>query len=228
MYGDEGAPGFKVLVVGDSGVGKSSVTHLICHGKSVLEPKYTVGCQVQIKLFQLPDELGVHCFEFWDISGSPRYAETRQVYFQSPDGIILVHDLANKKSHTNLRRWLTELRQVAPDVAGHSRQGSPAKHSTLDSIGDFDPEAALGGEGSGLPALVIGTRLDVVGTGAPVRCQLADDLGCRAVYINSRDQKTIHDDGQLARALQQFFHRMVEQRSRSGRTGRRQRVVSPR
>jgi GTPase SAR1 family protein len=160
MDADEGAPGFKVLLLGDSGVGKTSLTQLICHRKPELDPPYTVGCQVQIRsthcthahsrqalnchapcpcrftlcslvvvlsctlttwtvthldrhaimpsrhhahclsafltrtalsrpndcphrLFQLPDELGVNCFEFWDIAGSPRYAETRHVYFDA-------------------------------------------------------------------------------------------------------------------------------------------------
>ena len=49
MDGDEGAPGFKVLVLGDAGVGKTSLSQLICGGKPVNEPPYTVGCQVHIK-----------------------------------------------------------------------------------------------------------------------------------------------------------------------------------
>lgn len=49
MDADEGAPGFKVLLLGDSGVGKTSLTQLICHRKPELDPPYTVGCQVQIR-----------------------------------------------------------------------------------------------------------------------------------------------------------------------------------
>jgi hypothetical protein len=142
-----------------------------------------------------------------------------------PDGIILVHDLSNTKSYTNLRRWLAEIKQVAHEsgVHGSPGDGSAQRHETspLASTGDFDPEAAVGDHGRNQPALVIGTRLDVVGTGAPVRCQLADDLGCRAVYVNSRDPKTIQSDGQLSHALQQFFRAMVEQRSRGGRAASR-------
>ena len=39
MDGDDGSAGFKVLVLGDSGVGKTSLTHLVCRGRPVLDPE---------------------------------------------------------------------------------------------------------------------------------------------------------------------------------------------
>ena len=43
MDGDDGSPGFKVLVLGDSGVGKTSLTQLVCHGRPVLDPECVCG-----------------------------------------------------------------------------------------------------------------------------------------------------------------------------------------
>ena len=40
----------KVLVLGDSGVGKSSFTHLLCHDQSSKNPGYTIGCSAEIKV----------------------------------------------------------------------------------------------------------------------------------------------------------------------------------
>jgi len=40
----------KVLVLGDSGVGKSSFTHLLCYGQPCKTPAYTIGCNVEIKV----------------------------------------------------------------------------------------------------------------------------------------------------------------------------------
>jgi hypothetical protein len=70
-----------------------------------------------------------------------------------------------------------------------------------------------------LPAMVVGTRLDAVGTGAPLRCQLADDLGCASVYVNTRAANTAHSEGQLAHAIDRFFHAMIDRRAADGRGG---------
>ena len=42
----------RVLVVGDSGVGKTSLTSLIAHGQCLQSPGWTVGCSVEVKLHQ--------------------------------------------------------------------------------------------------------------------------------------------------------------------------------
>lgn len=47
--------------------------------------------------------------EFWDIGGSANHANTRSVFYDNVHGVILVHDLTNKKSEANLGKWLTEI-----------------------------------------------------------------------------------------------------------------------
>lgn len=49
MYIEKGLK-VKVLVLGDSGVGKSSLTHLLCHREANKNPGYTIGCSVEIKV----------------------------------------------------------------------------------------------------------------------------------------------------------------------------------
>lgn len=50
-----------------------------------------------------------HFVEYWDIGGSASHENTRQVFYDNIHGIILVHDLTNKKSEANLSKWLTEI-----------------------------------------------------------------------------------------------------------------------
>ena len=47
--------------------------------------------------------------ELWDVGGSHSQRNTRHVFFHTVHGIILVHDLANRKSCHNLGRWLAEV-----------------------------------------------------------------------------------------------------------------------
>uniref|UniRef100_A0A1A8PX34 RAB, member of RAS oncogene family-like 3 n=1 Tax=Nothobranchius rachovii TaxID=451742 RepID=A0A1A8PX34_9TELE len=105
----------KVLVLGDSGVGKSSLVHLLCHNQVLGNPSWTVGCSVDVRIHDYkegtPEEKTFY-IELWDVGGSVGSASsiksTRAVFYNSVNGIVLVHDLTNKKSSQNLYRWSLE------------------------------------------------------------------------------------------------------------------------
>ncbi|KAG6386742.1 hypothetical protein SASPL_151915 [Salvia splendens] len=78
----------RVLVVGDSGVGKSSLVHLIMTGSSIAQPPQTVGCNVAVKHVTYGSSTGSSnsirgnferdfFVELWDISGHERYTDCR-------------------------------------------------------------------------------------------------------------------------------------------------------
>ncbi len=99
------------MVVGDSGVGKTALVHLLCHGDVLSNPSWTIGCSVELFIFPRDcDSAGErHFFELWDVGGSASHKNARAVFYDNPHGIILVHDLTNKKSEANLHKWLAEL-----------------------------------------------------------------------------------------------------------------------
>ncbi|KOB73373.1 Small GTPase [Operophtera brumata] len=102
----------KVVVLGDSGVGKTSLTYLIAHNKPLVSPGWTVGCSVEVKLHrykQGTQAQNTFFVELWDVGGSNGHRNTRNVFYQPTHGIILVHDLTNRKSQVNLQKWLTEI-----------------------------------------------------------------------------------------------------------------------
>jgi len=134
----------KILVIGDSGVGKSSlVQYLKClaSNKKFTTPSPTIGCNIEVLIHNnLPLEL-------WDISGSsahPSYSQTRKVFYNNVNGLILVHDMNNIKSLNNLRSWLKEVRFNSS--------------ATLTSVGTYDMEA----DERLLPSILIGTKLDSI------------------------------------------------------------------
>ena len=73
----------KILVVGDSEVGKSSLVHLICHKSPLSRPLYTTGCSLEVKVHEyFPDKTDASSrelffLEFWDIGGSIAYQKSR-------------------------------------------------------------------------------------------------------------------------------------------------------
>lgn len=47
--------------------------------------------------------------ELWDVGGSTSHKNSRSIFYNNVNGVILVHDLSNKKSINNLRKWFREL-----------------------------------------------------------------------------------------------------------------------
>ncbi|CAB0020579.1 unnamed protein product [Nesidiocoris tenuis] len=124
----------KVLVLGDSGVGKTSLTHLIAHNEPISNPSWTVGCSVEVKLHEFREGTPTqktYFVELWDIGGSSNHRSTRNVFYNPFHGIIFVHDLTNRKSQQNLKQWLAEVM---------SKEGGKGKMV----YDDFDSEVFAG------------------------------------------------------------------------------------
>lgn len=100
----------KILVLGDSGVGKSSLIHLICHSTILSSAQWTIGCSIDVKIHDN------HFLEFWDIGGSRSHSIARPFLYQDYHGIMLVFDATNKKSRVNLDVWLKEVTQRTNDT----------------------------------------------------------------------------------------------------------------
>ncbi|KAM6934206.1 rab-like protein 3 isoform 2-T2 [Xenentodon cancila] len=145
----------KVLVLGDSGVGKSSLVHLLCQNQVLVNPSWTVGCSVDVRVQDYkegtPEEKTFY-IELWDVGGSVGSASsvksTRAVFYNSVNGIVLVHDLTNKKSSQNLYRWSLE---------ALNKDSSPT--GVIVSNGDYDREQFAENP---VPLLLIGTKFDQI------------------------------------------------------------------
>lgn len=135
-----------------TGVGKTSLTHLIANNEALTAPGWTVGCAVEVKLHEYKEgtpSQRTHFVELWDVGGSISHRNTRGVFYQSVHGIVLVHDLTNRRSHENLQSWIGEIvnrERDGKDVNRSVSVQSPAASTSLlmDSTTEFDPEQFLG------------------------------------------------------------------------------------
>lgn len=102
----------KIVWKTQTGVGKTSLVHLIANNEALVSPGWTIGCSVDVKLHEYKEGTNAQqafFIELFDVGGSISHQNTRGVFYNPINGIILVHDLTNRKSHDNLQRWLYEI-----------------------------------------------------------------------------------------------------------------------
>ncbi|KAI8921965.1 P-loop containing nucleoside triphosphate hydrolase protein [Powellomyces hirtus] len=185
----------RVLVVGDSGVGKTSLVHLLCRGEPLRSPVGTVGCSVDVKVHEHPRTKRSYFVEFLDVAGSSKQKLSRSIFYSNINALILVHDSTNKKSYQNLWKWTAEVfnspqfkgvfapvggrEQVAAGAAGHGR------HTV-----DFDIDVRVGDAHPTIPILVVGTKADLVSDVGRRRTSIAEEYGGDCISMTTQQQLT--------------------------------------
>lgn len=79
---------------------------MIANNEVLTNPSYTIGCSVEVKLHEFKEDTSAQkafFIEFFDVGGSLSHKNSRSVFYQQANGIILVHDCTNRKSHENLK-----------------------------------------------------------------------------------------------------------------------------
>ncbi|KAH8323168.1 hypothetical protein KR074_008412 [Drosophila pseudoananassae] len=98
---------FKLLIIGDSGVGKSSL--LIRFSDDTFSGSYitTIGVDFKIRTVDIGG-LRVK-LQIWDTAGQERFRTITSTYYRGTHGVIVVYDVTNGESFANVRRWLEEI-----------------------------------------------------------------------------------------------------------------------
>jgi small GTP-binding protein len=107
MSGDRGVHQFKVVVVGSSGVGKTSIVEFLQTGSFRAESQPTIG--VQFKTYSLETDGEAIKLQIWDTAGQERFRAIARAYFRNAVGGILVFDLTNRQSFDDLNLWINDL-----------------------------------------------------------------------------------------------------------------------
>ncbi|KAM9368458.1 ras-related protein Rab-11A-like [Phaethornis superciliosus] len=102
---------FKVVLIGDSGVGKSNLLSRFTRNEFNLESKSTIGVEFATRSIQV-DNKTVKA-QIWDTAGQERYRAITSAYYRGAVGALLVYDIAKYLSYENAERWLKELQDHA-------------------------------------------------------------------------------------------------------------------
>jgi len=102
---------YKVVLIGDSGVGKSNLLSRFTRNEFNLESKTTIGVEFATKSISVENK--VVKAQIWDTAGQERYRAITSAYYRGAVGALLVYDICKKSSFENVDRWLNELRDHA-------------------------------------------------------------------------------------------------------------------
>ncbi len=102
---------FKLLLIGDSGVGKTCV--LFRYADDTFNTTFisTIGIDFKIKTIEL-DGKRIK-LQIWDTAGQERFHTITTSYYRGAMGIILVYDITNQKSFDNITKWLQNIEMHA-------------------------------------------------------------------------------------------------------------------
>ena len=104
---------FKVLLLGNSDVGKSSL--LLRYVDSVWSDTFvpTIGVDFKVKTIEIGGKKVK--LQIWDTAGQERFRTVVSTYFRGAHGIFLIYDITNRDSFKNLENWLIEIEKNASE-----------------------------------------------------------------------------------------------------------------
>ncbi len=109
----EGCQKVKVIIVGPSSVGKSSIAQRFIH--QVFDPRCsaTLGAAFMEKSFEHPP--GRHyTLQMWDTTGQERYRAIARIYYQHAKIALLVYDVTSPHSFAEMKKWGADVINTSP------------------------------------------------------------------------------------------------------------------
>ncbi|XP_041819896.1 EF-hand calcium-binding domain-containing protein 4B isoform X2 [Chelmon rostratus] len=102
---------FKVVLVGNSSVGKTSLLRSFCEGHFHPSTTATVGIDYSVKTLTL-DNMQV-AMQLWDTAGQERYRSITKQFFRKADGVVVMYDVTVAESFKAVQPWLTNVQEAA-------------------------------------------------------------------------------------------------------------------
>ena len=106
---------FKVVIVGDSGVGKTNLIGRYLKNEYRQDTKATVGVEFGEKKFDI-NGLKIKA-QLWDTAGQERYKAITSMYYKGAKGALIVFDLSSKDTFVNAEKWYNEIKKsIDPSI----------------------------------------------------------------------------------------------------------------
>ncbi|CAM5359834.1 hypothetical protein SAVIM338S_01347 [Streptomyces avidinii] len=105
---------FKVVIVGDGSVGKTTSVRKLCNGGTDRALVPTVGAETS--LLSLDTSGGTIVLEVWDTAGQEKSGGLRDGYYADADAAVLMFDVTTKTSYKNVSKWSRDVERVAANA----------------------------------------------------------------------------------------------------------------
>lgn len=99
---------FKITLIGDGGVGKTSLRRRFMGKSFIANHMATIGADFSSQKIFLDNDDVVE-FQIWDVAGQPNFKSIRSRFYSGSTGALCVFDLTNSQSFNNVPRWIEEL-----------------------------------------------------------------------------------------------------------------------
>ena len=111
---DEKIENFKILLLGESSVGKTCILLKYVEGTFRQNIFSTIGVDFMEKIIDYGDTKA-H-LQIWDTSGQEKYKSIGLNFLRNADGVILVFDLTQKDTFEQMKQWLNDVNEICDDV----------------------------------------------------------------------------------------------------------------
>ena len=98
---------FKILIIGESGVGKTCLLLRFTEDSFTTTFLTTIGIDFKIKIINLENKLIK--LQIWDTAGQERFRTITKTYYKGAHGIILTYDVTDQDSFKNIRNWIKQI-----------------------------------------------------------------------------------------------------------------------
>ena len=103
---------YKVLLLGDSSVGKTCFLLRYCDKTFQDAHLSTIGLDYRLKSMTLKNKKNIK-LQIWDTAGQDRFRAITKNYYKGANGIILIYDVTNLQTFENVKNWITQIREEA-------------------------------------------------------------------------------------------------------------------
>ena len=105
---------YKILIIGDGGVGKTTYVKRLRTGE--FTKRYVATLGVEVHPLQFETTKGTRVLNMWDCSGREKFGGLRDGYYIKADGVIFMFDHTSKTTFNNLGKWIKDVHRVTGNI----------------------------------------------------------------------------------------------------------------
>ena len=109
---------FKLCVLGEPAVGKTSLIHQFCHQNFLTDYKPTLGIAITNRRYNLQGfENKMLDFMIWDLAGQKFFQRVRKYYYTGAKAAFIMYDISRRETFTTrIKSWFEDIRNVIPNI----------------------------------------------------------------------------------------------------------------
>jgi len=130
---------WKVVLIGDSGVGKSQLLSRVTKNEFNLDSKTTIGVEFSTRSVAIGGKTAK--VQIWDTAGQEKFKAVTRVYYRGAVGCMLVYDICRPETFNHLKRWLDEVKDYGDPKLAVVIIGNKSDLKDLRAVALDDAEA---------------------------------------------------------------------------------------